>query len=100
MGERIRQLEDALAIFQFGISDAKHPLLSDEKLLAVKFANTTKSLERPHRQTNESDGASVADAGILAVKGGELKYYGANAGSELFLGTSPALKFVTAVEFT
>ena len=36
MSERIRQLEDALAIFQAGISHERHPLLRDE-LLTIKF---------------------------------------------------------------
>ena len=35
MSERIRQLEDALAIFQAGISSERHPLLRDE-LLTIK----------------------------------------------------------------
>jgi hypothetical protein len=36
MGQRIRQLEDALAIFQSSVSTEPHPLLQDD-LLGVKF---------------------------------------------------------------
>ncbi|KAG1892573.1 hypothetical protein F4604DRAFT_1875883 [Suillus subluteus] len=57
MGQRIRQLEDALSIFQAGVSEEVHPLLIED-LLSIKFG--------PEALND----------------GGESNYFGLSAGSE------------------
>jgi len=82
MGQRIRQLEDALAIFQSGVSNEPHALLREE-LLGVKFG--------PEVQ-NPADSEPVRDPVAEAMDGlgtltigddGESKYFGRSAGSEV-----------------
>lgn len=84
MSNRIRQLEDALAILQSTISDKRHPLLSDE-LLKVKFGAEALN---PHQDSssdrNESMLESVDVLGTLTLgDSGEVKYFGRSAGSEV-----------------
>ncbi|KAI0741388.1 fungal-specific transcription factor domain-containing protein [Daedaleopsis nitida] len=87
MSERIRQLEDALAIFQAGISHERHPLLRDE-LLSVKFGP---EVRRTVDDENHRDAISTSiDAlGTLTLgEHGESKYFGRSAGSETMLSTT------------
>jgi hypothetical protein len=81
MGLRIRQLEDALAIFQSGVSSEPHPLLRDE-LLGVKFPperGCTLVMEEPG-----DDITYTIDAlGILTIGDQGAKYYGPSAGTEV-----------------
>ncbi|KAJ7129786.1 fungal-specific transcription factor domain-containing protein [Mycena epipterygia] len=87
MGQRIRQLEDALAIFQASTgSNEGHPLLRDE-LLSIKFGPEKGAV--PEKQTRMRDASldSIDALGTLTIGGdGEGKYFGRSAGSEtLFL---------------
>ncbi|THV08656.1 hypothetical protein K435DRAFT_708630 [Dendrothele bispora CBS 962.96] len=81
MGQRIRQLEDALAIFHSSVSNEPHPLLREE-LLAIKFGP-----EKGHPQVNGARDATIdsIDAlGTLTIGDrGESKYFGRSAGSEI-----------------
>ncbi|KIJ70190.1 hypothetical protein HYDPIDRAFT_78679 [Hydnomerulius pinastri MD-312] len=82
MGQRIRQLEDALSIFQAGVSSEVHPLLSDEQL-AIKYGP-----EAPKPASRESSGDQHAvpiDAlGTLTItERGDSNYFGRSAGSEV-----------------
>ncbi|KAF7969994.1 hypothetical protein HWV62_25424 [Athelia sp. TMB] len=85
MSQRIRQLEDALAIFQSGVSTATHPLLRDE-LLSIKLGpearppQETQSLE----ESTEDPVTDTIDAfGTLTIgDGGESSYFGRSGGSE------------------
>ncbi|KAL0949720.1 hypothetical protein HGRIS_009759 [Hohenbuehelia grisea] len=83
MGQRIRQLEDALAIFQAGVSNEHHPLLREE-LLRIKFY-PDKEQETSSAQDSYTD--SIDALGTLTIGDrGEAKYFGRSAGSEtLFL---------------
>jgi hypothetical protein len=84
MSNRIRQLEDALAILQSTISDERHPLLSDE-LLKVKFGSEALS-PRPDFSSDpdESMLESIDLLGTLTLgDSGEVKYFGRSAGSEV-----------------
>ena len=84
MGQRIRQLEDALAIFQSGVSHETHPLLREE-LLAIKFAPS--HAERPGVKESSPDNMSSAvDAlGTLTIdERGGARYYGSSGGSEVW----------------
>ncbi|KAF9469100.1 fungal-specific transcription factor domain-containing protein [Collybia nuda] len=86
MGQRIRQLEDALAIFQSGVSSETHPLLRDE-LLSIKFGpDKGHALER-EESSQEPLVNSIDALGTLTIGDrGEVKYFGRSAGSEtLFL---------------
>ncbi|TBU24176.1 fungal-specific transcription factor domain-containing protein [Dichomitus squalens] len=84
MSERIRQLEDALAIFQAGISHERHPLLRDE-LLTIKFGpEVRRTVDDEHQRDMLS--ASIDALGTLTVgEHGESKYFGRSAGSETML---------------
>ncbi|KZT19140.1 hypothetical protein NEOLEDRAFT_1246038 [Neolentinus lepideus HHB14362 ss-1] len=86
MSQRIRQLEDALAVFQASISGERHPLLSED-LLVIKFWPEVRS-EREESSTLRHVGPSGSlDAfGTLSVgEKGEAKYFGRSAGSEALL---------------
>ena len=82
MSERIRQLEDALAIFQSGVSSDRHPLLRDE-LLSIKFGPEVRRTVDEEATRNKL--ASSIDAlGTLTVgEHGETKFIGRSGGSEV-----------------
>ncbi|KAJ6538585.1 fungal-specific transcription factor domain-containing protein [Mycena sp. CBHHK59/15] len=87
MGQRIRQLEDALAIFQASTgSNETHPLLRDE-LLSVKFGPEKGSVPDKLAKRKETSMDSIDALGTLTIgDDGEGKYFGRSAGSEtLFL---------------
>lgn len=82
MGQRIRQLEDALAIFQSGVSGETHPLLQDH-LLGIKFGPEVRASDEPvpHRDPIVE---SVEAFGTLTIGDhGESKYFGPSGGSEV-----------------
>ena len=82
LGERILQLEDALAIFQASASSERHPLLRDE-LLAIKFGPernaTTADSQAPDPLSNSLDAIGTLTIG----EHGEAKYFGRSGGSEV-----------------
>lgn len=84
MGQRIRQLEDALAIFQAGVSNEPHPLLRDD-LLAIKFGPEKSHM--PEKDTNPPQPAveSIDAIGTMTIgdQGDGGKYFGPSAGSEV-----------------
>ena len=85
MGQRIRQLEDALAIFQSGVSTETHPLLRED-LLSIKFGpDTSHNLEKEKERRSTEHTVDVIDAlGTLTIGDrGEGKYFGRSAGSEV-----------------
>ncbi|KAJ7068172.1 fungal-specific transcription factor domain-containing protein [Mycena amicta] len=88
MGQRIRQLEDALAIFQASTgSNESHPLLRDE-LLSIKFGPEKGTATDKQAKARENPTTDSIDAlGTLTIgDDGEGKYFGRSAGSEtLFL---------------
>ncbi|KZP18634.1 hypothetical protein FIBSPDRAFT_920393 [Athelia psychrophila] len=81
MGQRIRQLEDALALIQASISSERHPLLQDE-LFSVKYGSEQRpsvELELPRNLLAET----VDAFGTLTIGDrGKSRYFGASAGSE------------------
>ncbi|KAJ3776587.1 fungal-specific transcription factor domain-containing protein [Lentinula raphanica] len=84
MGQRIRQLEDALAISHSGLSNEQHPLLRDE-LLSIKFGpeNGTASQASPSRDNSVE---SIDAFGTLTIFDRDVsKYFGRSAGSETLL---------------
>ncbi|KAG6837547.1 hypothetical protein H0H93_007728 [Arthromyces matolae] len=83
MGQRIRQLEDALAIFQSGVSNETHPLLRDE-LLSIKFGpdKGRNTIESEDRSRNDSSDSIDALGTLTIGDHGQVKYFGRSAGSE------------------
>ncbi|KAG2369905.1 hypothetical protein BDR07DRAFT_1266057 [Suillus spraguei] len=80
MGQRIRQLEDALSIFQEGVSEEVHPLLTDD-LLSIKFG--PEAPRSSNDATHESSNVPINSVGTLTIgDGGESNYFGLSAGSE------------------
>ena len=74
MGQRIRQLEDALAILQSIVSTEPHPLLGDG-LLSIKSSPV--KYPDPLAETMDAFGTlTIGDSG-------ESKYFGPSAGSEV-----------------
>jgi hypothetical protein len=85
MSNRIRRLEDALAIFQATVSDQRHPLLEDD-LLKIKFGpeapdgRSFQGSEEPATKQSQS----IDALGTLTLgDSGEVKYFGRSAGSEV-----------------
>ncbi|KAF5316353.1 hypothetical protein D9619_006856 [Psilocybe cf. subviscida] len=86
MSNRIRQLEDALAILQSTVSDQRHPLLNDD-LLKIKFGSEAINARENH-DTDEEDqtGKSIDALGTLTLgSAGEMHYFGRSAGSETLM---------------
>ncbi|KAJ6515991.1 hypothetical protein C8R45DRAFT_958312 [Mycena sanguinolenta] len=86
MGQRIRQLEDALAIFQASTgSNESHPLLRDE-LLSIKFGPEKGTAPDKQVKSKEPSMDSIDALGTLTIgDDGESKfgkYFGPSAGSE------------------
>ncbi|KIP01519.1 hypothetical protein PHLGIDRAFT_32525 [Phlebiopsis gigantea 11061_1 CR5-6] len=82
MSERIRQLEDALAIFQAGISSERHSLLRDE-LLTIKFGPEVRRTV-DDEYTRNALSQSIDALGTLTIgEHGETKYIGRSGGSEV-----------------
>ncbi|KAJ7276302.1 hypothetical protein B0H12DRAFT_13960 [Mycena haematopus] len=90
MGQRIRQLEDALAIFQASTgSNETHPLLRDE-LLSIKFGPEKGAVPDKQVKSKEPSMDSIDALGTMTIgddgEGKFGKYFGPSAGSEtLFL---------------
>lgn len=83
MGQRIRQLEDALTIFQSGVSTETHPLLRDE-LLPIKFGPEVRQTDEPESVVKDPLTESMDALGTLTIgDNGESKYFGRSAGSEV-----------------
>ncbi|KAF9263295.1 hypothetical protein L218DRAFT_1077293 [Marasmius fiardii PR-910] len=94
MGQRIRQLEDALAIIQVSVSSERHPLL-EEEYLKIKFPPAL-SEPNPIKEENEGSPSNVmelSDAlGTLTLgEYGDTRYLGRSAGSESLLGVAAEL---------
>lgn len=82
MSERIRQLEDVVALFQAGISNERHPLLRDE-LLTIKFGPEVRRTV-DEENTREKLSQSIDALGTLTIGDhGETKYFGRSGGSEV-----------------
>lgn len=80
MGNRIRQLEDALAILQSSVSSEPHALLRDE-LLGIKFGPEKCCINKEELQKDTAD--AIDAFGMLTIGEQGAKYYGPSAGSEV-----------------
>ncbi|KAF8962407.1 hypothetical protein BDZ97DRAFT_1824910 [Flammula alnicola] len=82
MSNRIRQLEDALAILQSTGSDQRHPLLTDE-LLKIKFGSEAINARQENSDEDGLTNKSIDALGTLTLgSSGEIQYFGRSAGSE------------------
>ncbi|KAF8159162.1 fungal-specific transcription factor domain-containing protein [Crassisporium funariophilum] len=84
MSNRIRQLEDALAILQSSVSDRRHSLLTDE-LLKIKFGSESINAREAESAAEEDTTTqrSIDALGTLTLgSSGEIQYLGRSAGSE------------------
>ena len=89
MSDRIRQLEDALAMLQSSISRETHPLLRAD-LLGIKSGLDLHSAINPNtgapqtEQELDEESQSIDAFGTLAVRNdGAATFYGRSAGSEV-----------------
>jgi hypothetical protein len=91
MGDRIRQLEDALSLLQASVSKDPHPLLSENAII-VDSDNADKSHESEDDVTGEASRAlgtlSVSDHGLS-------RFFGSTGGSDLLLVCCPLGEFLT-----
>lgn len=98
MAQRIRELEDALAIVQSRLSSEKHPLLREDLLLIKQIPET-----QPHVESEASDdplAESVHAFGTLTIDdGGESKYFGPSAGSEVCYSSALLRRFIAYTLF-
>jgi hypothetical protein len=89
MSDRIRQLEDALAILQSTVSKEPHPLL-DCELFKIKSSMELHSAvegdehESPDHQERTEESQYIDVFGTLAIRDdGAATFYGRSAGSEV-----------------
>ncbi|KIY73655.1 hypothetical protein CYLTODRAFT_341809 [Cylindrobasidium torrendii FP15055 ss-10] len=99
MGQRIRQLEDALAIFQAGVSNETHPLLREE-LLAIKFGPDSSGITPKEKLPLEHSLNAIDALGTLTIgdRPGDGKYFGRSAGSETLFLAGADLEMSTCAE--
>ncbi|KAF7313707.1 Zn(2)-C6 fungal-type domain-containing protein [Mycena chlorophos] len=99
MGQRIRQLEDALAIFQSSTgSNETHPLLRDE-LLSIKFGPEKGTTTDKQSKPKETPPDSIDALGTLTIDDdGEGRYFGRSAGSEALFLAGAQLEISSGIE--
>ncbi|KAF8165443.1 fungal-specific transcription factor domain-containing protein [Crassisporium funariophilum] len=97
MGQRIRQLEDAVTIFQSGVSNECHPLLREE-LLSIKFGpEKGYVLDKEIPSRKDSMEPAINAFGTMTIGDrGEAKYFGPSAGSETLLLAGAELEQATS----
>ncbi|KAF9534816.1 fungal-specific transcription factor domain-containing protein [Crepidotus variabilis] len=88
MAQRIRQLEDALSVFQSAVSTEVHPLLKED-LLTIKYGtrNQSRTEGEPERSQQAMPIEPIIDSlGSMSIGDrGEGKYFGRSAGAEMLL---------------
>jgi hypothetical protein len=82
MGDRIRQLEDALALLQAGVSKDPHPLLSEDAIIV----DVEDACDRPQESEGEGTAEVSRALGTLSVSDhGFSRFFGSTGGSDLLL---------------
>ncbi|KAJ7047468.1 fungal-specific transcription factor domain-containing protein [Mycena alexandri] len=99
MGQRIRQLEDALAIFQASTgSNDTHPLLRDE-LLSIKFGPEKGADNKTKAKQPSVDSIDALGTLTLGDDDGKYgRYFGPSAGSETLFLAGAELEMSSSVE--
>ncbi|KAH8997120.1 fungal-specific transcription factor domain-containing protein [Lactarius hatsudake] len=86
MGDRIRELEDALAVLQGSHSSEPHPLLCEDSLVG-----TDKPDEQPQASEDEGADEVTRSLGTLTVSDhGTTRFFGSTGGSLLLLNVGSA----------
>lgn len=86
MGDRIRQLEDALAVLQASHSAEPHPLLCEDSIIT----DSEKLDEQPQESDEERVGQVSKTLGTLSVsEQGFARFFGSSGGSDLLLVCLP-----------
>ena len=89
MSDRIRQLEDALALLQASISKESHPLLSENAIVV-----DADDVDKPHETEDELTGEVSRALGTLSVSDqGLSRFFGSTGGSDLLLVRCPLGEF-------
>lgn len=93
MSDRIRQLEDALAVLQASHSNEQHPLLQDSMLILDQDktedrANESDDGDDPRDALNAFGTMSISDQGVS-------RFFGPTGGSENLLLVSLLFFFIT-----
>jgi hypothetical protein len=82
MGDRIRQLEDALAVVQASVSKDPHPLLCENSIIA----DSENPDDKLHESEDEEPGEVSKALGTLSVSDhGLSRFFGSTGGSDLLL---------------
>jgi hypothetical protein len=90
MGDRIRQLEDALALLQASISKESHPLLSENAIIV-----DADNADKPHESEDEVTGEVSRALGTLSVSDqGLSRFFGSTGGTDLLLVCCPLGEFL------
>jgi hypothetical protein len=90
MGDRIRQLEDALALLQASISKEPHPLLHENAIVV-----DADIADKPHESEDEVTGEVSMALGTLSVSDqGLSRFFGSTGGSDLLLVCCPLAVFL------
>lgn len=91
MSDRIRQLEDALAILQSTQTNEPHPLLQRELLKIKSSIELHSAVEGEDGAPQEDEDSQYIDAfGTLAIRDdGAATFYGRSAGSEVRINHNP-----------
>lgn len=85
MSDRIRQLEDALAMLQASTSKEPHPLLSEDAIVV-----DADNVDKPHESEDEVSGEVSRALGTLSVSDqGLSRFFGSTGGSDLLLVCCP-----------
>jgi hypothetical protein len=86
MGDRIRELEDALAVLQASHSPEPHPLLCEGSILV----DTDKPEEQPQESEDEGAADVTKSLGTLTIsEHGLSRFFGFTGGSDLLLVCDP-----------
>ncbi len=86
MGDRIRELEDALAVLQASHSQEPHPLLCESAIVV----DNEKPEEQPQESEDEGTDEVTKSLGTLSVSDqGLSRFFGFTGGSDLLLVRYP-----------
>jgi hypothetical protein len=90
MGDRIRQLEDALTVLQASVSKESHPLLSENAIIV-----DADNVDKPHESEDEVTGEVSRALGTISVSDhGLSRFFGSTGGSDLLLVCCPLGEFL------
>lgn len=100
MSQRIRQLEDALALLQSRVSSEKHSLLRDD-LLSIKYGPEMRSLAETEPSLDDPLTGTVDAFGTLSIDDrGAARYFGVSAGLEVRSISTPENSIFTNIELS